>query len=298
MRTKTGLLYETIVEHNDEKYKITIRLDDQCHNKEQSFSITYTSVKRERCGSNHDFINKITNNKFEIFTKLHLANNLGIPLYATSNGFYNIKRLEKTKFMRYFNINENSYNWLAKCDNKEEFRKMIWYAGVADKWEKLADKAIRLLEKLTNKKFIPFKDNKDKLYSDLKPMTNQEMEAFKKLIKEGYFSTKNVEKRRREATKIHIKNKVEELKQQMKKEVEEVKTRYKIRILMAKKLPRFDNYIYYDHRNTIAFNWCRSLSGNLTKQDFDKFISSLTKTDYKRLPEGIKFKLVTKWQFA
>lgn len=48
-----------------------------------------------------------------------------------------------------------------------------------------------------------------------------------------------------------------------------------------------DNVIYYNHTNTLVFNWCDHIE-KITKEKFDDFINDV---DRSRLPEGIKFEL-------
>lgn len=46
-----------------------------------------------------------------------------------------------------------------------------------------------------------------------------------------------------------------------------------------------DNVIYYDHTNTLVFNWCY-YENKITKEEFDDFVNNM---DRSQLPEGIKF---------
>lgn len=48
-----------------------------------------------------------------------------------------------------------------------------------------------------------------------------------------------------------------------------------------------DNVIYYNHTNTLVFNWCDHIE-KITKEKFDDFVNNV---DRSRLPEGIKFEL-------
>lgn len=46
-----------------------------------------------------------------------------------------------------------------------------------------------------------------------------------------------------------------------------------------------DNVIYYNHKNTLCFNWI-NYERRITKEEFDDFVNNV---DRSQLPEGIKF---------
>ena len=48
-----------------------------------------------------------------------------------------------------------------------------------------------------------------------------------------------------------------------------------------------DNVIYYDHKNTVCFNW-NEYDKKISQEDYIDFIN---KIDYSKLPEGIKFEI-------
>lgn len=48
-----------------------------------------------------------------------------------------------------------------------------------------------------------------------------------------------------------------------------------------------DNVIYYNHTNTLSFNW-RDYGEKITQEEFDDFVNNV---DRSQLPEGIKFEL-------
>lgn len=48
-----------------------------------------------------------------------------------------------------------------------------------------------------------------------------------------------------------------------------------------------DNVIYYNHTNTLSFNWC-DYGEKITQEEFDDFVNNV---DRSQLPEGIKFEL-------
>lgn len=48
-----------------------------------------------------------------------------------------------------------------------------------------------------------------------------------------------------------------------------------------------DNVIYYNHNNTLRFNWV-DYGEKITKEEFDDFVNNV---DRPQLPEGIKFEL-------
>ena len=50
-----------------------------------------------------------------------------------------------------------------------------------------------------------------------------------------------------------------------------------------------ENVIYYNHKNTVTFNWSDlSHYKKISKEDFQNFLESV---DYSQLPEGVKFEM-------
>ena len=93
-----SLVYKIRKQSKDFDAVIKIKLNDECKNGHQDFSITanlykHNAVKTDRnCiggGCCHDDILKIAP-EFKQFIDLHLCDKDGIPMYASANGYFHI----------------------------------------------------------------------------------------------------------------------------------------------------------------------------------------------------------------
>lgn len=152
---------------------INIRLNDECNNGHQDFSITGSrwgvgKARTERnmisCGSIHSEILKARPD-LKIFVNLHLCDYSGVPMYAASNGFYHIKNgftgskpsnesFFKKEYCNYYRINHSQFDALIMCENEKLFSVTLKNMGILKQWKEEADQAIKLLEELTNTEFI------------------------------------------------------------------------------------------------------------------------------------------------
>lgn len=159
------------IDKNDDSLNciITIRLNDECKNGHQDFSLTATfwEVNKKRCDKNlgtagccHDKILKHFP-ELKIFKELHMCDHSGIPMYAVENGFYFLKNGFQTKkgelreqFCEYYRITEQQFDKLNKATSREEYADILQNTGILQQWKKQADKAIKLLEELTGDTFV------------------------------------------------------------------------------------------------------------------------------------------------
>lgn len=143
-------------------YKVVVKLDDECKNGHQDFSITGTEWEKGRahiarnvihCGAcGDDIASKFP--EFEIFNRLHLCDYNGIPMYPVNNGMYHIKRMSKEDFCSYYRIPENHYAILKDCINEREYLYYLYELGIIDSWKAEATEAIKILEQWTGEKFV------------------------------------------------------------------------------------------------------------------------------------------------
>ena len=139
------------------RIKVVIRLNDECDNGHQDFSITGDIIKNGSHitgGSIHKEILKYFP-EFEIFVKLHLSDFKGIPMYAIQNGFYHLKSdMTENDFCEYYRIDNEVYHKLSKTNSEREYHDVLIENDVLKKWEETANQGIELLEKLTGEKFV------------------------------------------------------------------------------------------------------------------------------------------------
>lgn len=171
-RTKTNaLIFNTSRVLNKQCLKVCIRLDDQCKNGHQDFSITgelYSVVKPTThkflisCGCLHDKILKYFP-EYEIFVKLHLSDYKGRPMYAVENGFYHLHnklshikegQTQKDKFCEYYRVTTNQYDELIETQSEHEYAELLKSLSILNQWEEEAKQAIEKLQELTGKEFL------------------------------------------------------------------------------------------------------------------------------------------------
>lgn len=118
-------------------------------------------------------------------------------------------------------------------------------------------------------------------------LTDEERLLIEERIKAGYYSAENIEKRREEAHKAKMMEKRAEICEQYDKIIRNAETDKKVMLCVFDYGLSTDNVIYYNHTNTLSFNW-RDYGEKITQEEFDDFVNNV---DRSQLPEGIKFKL-------
>lgn len=121
----------------------------------------------------------------------------------------------------------------------------------------------------------------------MKTFTDEERLLIEERIKAGYYSAENIEKRREEAHKAKMLKKRTEICERYDKVIREAETDKKVMLCVFDYGLSTDNVIYYNHTNTLSFNWC-DYGEKITQEEFDDFVNNV---DRSQLPEGIKFEL-------
>lgn len=169
---KTNDLRHTIIttDSDDNYMKIYIRLNDECKNGHQDFSITADIYEKGKPKTDRYFIaggcchEEIIKARpdLKIFVNLHLCDYKGIPMYAVENGFYHLRHGFNNKyaanfkddFCEYYRITGSQFEKLKAAKNQLEYALKLQSLNILKQWEKEANTAIDLLEKMTGKKFI------------------------------------------------------------------------------------------------------------------------------------------------
>lgn len=134
---------------------------------------------------------------------------------------------------------------------------------------------------------IVWKDNKPEEERFTLTLTDEERLLIEERIKAGYYSAENIEKRREEAHKAKMMEKRAEICEQYDKIIRNAETDKKVMLCVFDYGLSTDNVIYYNHTNTLSFNW-RDYGEKITQEEFDDFVNNV---DRSQLPEGIKFEL-------
>lgn len=297
MRTASKLVYskKNYYTENGEEYKIktTVSLGDDCHNNICEWSITadirwkneYGIYKEYMCGCCHDEIIRHCP-ELAKFIPMHVCNHYGAPMYPVENGIYHTKNSDKSVVIEYLRISDKEYSKLSEAvDDKMYFKYLLFNLGIVDRWKRESDELIAELENLCGKKWVnPYKPEKERFTLTL---TDEERSLIEERIEAGYYSTENIEKRREEAHKAKMAEKRAKICEQYDKEIRKAEVGKKVMLCVLDYGLNVDNVIYYNHNNTLRFNWV-DYGEKITKEEFDNFVNNV---DRSQLPEGIKFEL-------
>lgn len=273
---------------NGEQWEIKIRLNDECKNGHQDFSITGTCWEKGKpmlhggaCGDEISILFP----EYSIFNRLHLCDYKGIPMHCSANGYYFLKNGFNSKstgdafiseFCNYYRLSKDDFFKIYKAESQTHFAILLEQNGIFQKWETEAKEAIKLLEKLTGDEFVI--DSTKTQYH--RPEQSKIIEELEK-IENGYYSDEAKKAREKEAKKAEFLK----IEQDEKKAISKIKLEYKIKKIMFKADKKaFENYIFYSHSGEIAFNW-RNYGTELT----DKEIENVKSKIINLLPKGVKF---------
>ena len=272
---------------------VSIRLNDECRNGHQDFSITGDIYKANLAkidrnhlmgGCIHDEILKAFP-EFKIFIDLHLCDFEGVPMHAVANGFYhlsegfnNIKPEDKNfpaKYCECYRISLDQFEALSQSKNKLQYALNLQNLGILAQWKEEAKKAIEILEGLTGNKFL--NDSKKSQYHA--PTEAEILEEEEKILI-GYY-TPEAEQERAEAKAKAIFSKLEE---EATKKINNINEEVKIKKLVFAigGIKALENMIFYNHTKEISFNW--KSYDNISEELISKIKSEI------KLPEGVTIK--------
>ena len=270
---------------------ISIRLNDECNNGHEDFSITADFWKLERPktdknwimgGCCHEEILKIRPD-LKIFVDLHLNDFRGYPMYYIENGFYHLKNMPKDKFMEYAKVDEEGYKLLKKASDENEYGYLLINKLENHKiWENLAEEGMKILEELTGK---VFESKGTRLY---------DIDKYKTLnFPEDWFDDERVEKRRKESLLYKINEKVSAMEKEHKRKIEEMQNEFSIKksLMQLGFLDLFNTRHYLDKRE-FHINVKKTVLSSGYKIENSKFSHTFTQDDYEQmhiqLPAGYR----------
>ena len=260
------LIYKCSKEVNDTVVYVTIRLNDECKNGHNDFSITGEvyykgKPKTDRnmicCGCCRDEIVEAFP-EFKIFVDLHNCSSDGYPMFLGKNAAYWISIGEDEKAMCDLRCDSDMYNKLYPyhIDNLL-FKKAIADYGLLDIWSEQAKKAIAYLEKLTGNEFI---EDKHVPYFSEKEVELLESGS---VTIEAVLNKREIEKKEKRAKQIA------KIEKEYSEQIKNADLERKVRLLMLD----FDreNWIWYAHSNTLCFNW-KNYERKVTKEEVELFM--------------------------
>ena len=295
MKTTNSIKHVIDVNNKKHNYKIVIRLNDECRNGHEDFSLTATFWLPNKpridkyftvAGCCHEKILKVRPD-LKIFSQLHNNDFRGYPMYYVENAFYNLKnkhnsQMTKTKLMEYYFVSEEQYQELLKADDVNEFGYLFLVLFKNHKiWEDFAIQGIKYLEELTGKKF---ESKATRLYDISKFLGLS--------YPKGYFFDEAVKEKRLKAHLLKKHEAINKLKKEAQQKIKEIENK----LLIEKQLMELD---FLDLRNTRHNFKEREFHINVKKSSIgtykienDNYAYCFTEDDYNRmhieLPAGYK----------
>ncbi len=285
MKTST-LIYKATRSNDEITVKVKVRLDDQCKNGHEDFSVTADVYQKGKpmidkymvcCGCCHEEV-LLLFPELKQFVDLHLCDVNGAPMYAADNGFYRIRN-NPEKWVEYNHLTQEEADKMQFVEDVNHYQYLLNKLGVIDRWKKEAQDAIKVLENLTGEEFES-KATKLSDYTIAPELFNEMAEK----DANGYYSKEAIEKRLQE--KIEQKNQkvIADNKAKEKEEIAKIKREYKIKNALLMAGVDNEHFIYYSHSNTLTFNWCKY--GTPLSKEFIEEV--LAKIDRKQLPKNVK----------
>ena len=270
---------------------ISIRLNDECKNGHEDFSITadFWKLESQRTDRNwimggccHEEILKFRPD-LKIFVDLHLNDFRGYPMYYIENGFYHLNNMPKDKFMEYAKVDETGYELLKKASDKDEYSYLLLNKLENHKiWEDLAKKGIAKLQELTGK---VFESKGTRLYN---------IDKYKTLnFPEDWFEDINVQKRRKEKFLYELNEKITNMENNHKRKIEEMQNEFSIKkSLMQLGFLDLSNTRHYFNEREFHINVKKKVLSDGYKIENSKSSYTFTEEDYEQmhieLPPGYR----------
>jgi len=289
---QSNSLIHTIDTNNSEiNMRIKIRLNDECKNGHQDFSITATYWEIGKVRNNHNMIgggcchDEILKHRpdLQIFVNLHLCDFTGCPMYAVENGFYhltngfnNTKPNEanfKAEFCSYYRITAEQFDILAQSENKLRYAINLQKLGILLQWMDEARQAILLLEQWTGKKFLI-----DSVKTQYTAPTAEQIADEQAKENAGYYLPSKIQERKDKAIQDAKNAEYSKLIAERDKEIGKANREYEVKKAVLDGGLSLDNFIYYSHSNEGCFNW-KNYGEKVTEQQFADFVRNSTLSD-------------------
>lgn len=272
------------------KTNIKIRLDDDCKNGHEDFSITCDIYEKNGKGTwvdagggaDHDHILKLQPG-LQLFVDLHLSTWQGIPMHCIANGFYWLAgylglpwikchgssgSYAKTKeqcleiFKSHLRIGDDLLPRFLEVREPAELQIAIEDAGLVSEWRRQANEAIAILEGWSGEKF----ESKATRGSWVKS-TSQERAEVQARREGGYYRPESIAARDEEKRLADIKSRRQKLLQARDRDVRKIDANLELELFMLEN-STIKNWIYYDHTNQISVNWTTT-EKLAAKEEFD-----------------------------
>lgn len=301
-KTRTGIMAVCSRQTNSTKIVVEIRLDDDHNNGHADFSITCDGWRKARNGqwvesfggADHESILKYFP-EFKDFVQLHLCDCHGAPMYALENGLYWLREKGPEACADYLRISVDEAKMLQNTDKLYAVYLLV-KNGIYQRWQAEADAAIKHLEQLTGLEFVnPHKEGERPCFQTLNSDETTEVE---KRISDGYYTPEAIQARADEAARLKREKDRQDIVERYDKTIKKATDEKRIMLYIFDRLGTVSNIIFYDHRQTVVFNWSdpRFVGSSEKKWTQEEFVDFVNSVDYSKLPEGIQFEI--KYQYA
>lgn len=290
----------------DQKTVIKIRLNDECKNGHEDFSITadiYENGRGVGGGCCHDHILTLRPD-LAPFVALHLSDYTGAPMHAMANAFYwfagwmgglgqkyhagtgsDARTVEQCReiFREQVRATDAEMTFFGTCGAMEEaeLQMFIEDLGIPARWRTEANAAIATLEEWAGMRFETASTR-----TQSTPLPAEKRGAMKAKRASGYWEPDAVAARKAKASEDRKRAALVEASESRGNAVDKIDRKYRVKVWEIETFgPDGANLIYYDHTNEIAVNWS-NLDRRMTREEFDAMVSG---ADLSALPDGVKF---------
>lgn len=289
MKQSNNLKYSATKTVGKETITVSIRLNDECKNGHQDFSITGDIYKAGAPRTDRNFISggcihdDISRHfpEFYPFIKLHLCDYAGVPMHCVANGFYHLThgfnsksagRAFMLEYCDYYRINEAQFYILSTCKNEVQYNQKLISEGILTQWKLEADAAIKQLETLTGETFV--NDSKRSQYI---PPTQEAIAQEEERQANGYYTPEAEAKRAEDKKASILQGLANDLQKAIAKHTLEFEAKKEVFLKGGEKALKC--CIFYNHTKELSFNW--NSAETLPVEVINNLIPTLN------LPEGV-----------
>ena len=198
--------------------------------------------------------------------RVHLSDMNGAPMYPSANAIYLAKTKGFETFRDYLRLTDDEARVAQYID--DELGLYVWLLdnGIIARWKKEADEAIAAI---INGRDIEFESTATKpnghWYFKQEP-TAERVNGQRYLLRTGYYDCDNYDQHR-QAENLHevqkkLNSSIKYHEDRIAKEQVEISMNKAFLAMLEEHLAEFgdpvavaDNWIFYDHRNELVFNW-------------------------------------------
>jgi len=242
---------------NGVQFRIDIRLDDQCKNGHQDFSITGESWE-----ANKPKIDRYSNGsgaigdeiakhfpEFKIFSDLHLCDWKGTHMHCLANGLFHMRQGKHEWAKNTLRCTESEYQALQMAEDENHLALMLIEMGIKARWEQEAKHAIEVLEGLTGVKFLC--DSRREMWT----ATPEKLEQARQNLESGYYKPEQVEARAQAAKVDAIEKQRAKILADYGKAIAKATAEKDLELAILDAGFTKENIIHYTHIDTLTFNW-------------------------------------------